>query len=155
MAVRKVISKVKLTEEVSPPAEEIMQDTPQKEVSASESRDSDILADSRGPDSADTGERLYVRPAHPQRDYGARAEMHENTVPVSGILDIQHEGHGFLRPKFRASDRDIYISASQIRRFGLGRGIWLRVLADRPKTMRGILDCLRLKKLTMMILINL
>ncbi|MBI2622657.1 MAG: hypothetical protein HYW64_01005, partial [Candidatus Levybacteria bacterium] len=36
-----------------------------------------------------------------------------NAVPteeVAGILDIQPEGHGFLRPKFLPSSRDIYIS---------------------------------------------
>src|SRR3990167_1002347 len=38
------------------------------------------------------------------------------TQEVSGILDIQPEGHGFLRPKFIQSSRDIYISQSQIRR---------------------------------------
>src|SRR3989344_4911369 len=39
------------------------------------------------------------------------------TQEVSGILDIQPEGHGFLRPKFIPSSRDVYISQSQIRRF--------------------------------------
>src|SRR5882672_5008037 len=41
------------------------------------------------------------------------------TYPVKGILDIQPEGHGFLRPRFIPSQRDIYISQSQIRRFML------------------------------------
>lgn len=36
-----------------------------------------------------------------------------------GCLDIQLEGHGFLRPKFIPSELDIYISQSQIRRFAL------------------------------------
>ena len=44
------------------------------------------------------------------------------TQEVSGILDIAHEGHGFLRPKFRPSDADVYISASQIRKFMLRPG---------------------------------
>src|SRR3990167_4542531 len=57
----------------------------------------------------------------------------EGTVPVSGILDIQHEGHGFLRPKFRASERDIYISASQIRRFWLRPGDLVEGVGRPPK----------------------
>ena len=55
------------------------------------------------------------------------------TEEVSGILDIQHEGHGFLRPKFRPSDRDIYISASQIRRFWLRPGDSVKGLGRPPK----------------------
>lgn len=54
-----------------------------------------------------------------QRGY---REVDQPTEEVSGILDIQHEGHGFLRPKFRPSERDVYISASQIRRFWLRAG---------------------------------
>lgn len=55
------------------------------------------------------------------------------TEVVSGILDIQHEGHGFLRPKFRPSDRDIYISASQIRRFWLRPGDLVEGVGRPPK----------------------
>ena len=40
------------------------------------------------------------------------------TETVLGYLDIQPEGHGFLRPKFIPSSRDIYISQSQIRQIG-------------------------------------
>ncbi len=53
---------------------------------------------------------------------GGYREQDQPTEEVSGILDIQHEGHGFLRPKFRPSERDVYISASQIRRFWLRAG---------------------------------
>ena len=44
------------------------------------------------------------------------------TEIVTGILDIAQEGSGLLRPSFAQSDRDIYISASQIRRFNLRVG---------------------------------
>ncbi len=53
--------------------------------------------------------------------------------PVSGILDIQPEGHGFLRPKFIPSSRDIYISQSQIRRFLLRPGDLVSGIARPPK----------------------
>lgn len=57
----------------------------------------------------------------------------EGTERVGGILDIQPEGHGFLRPKFRPSDRDIYISQSQIRRFWLRPGDMVEGVGRPPK----------------------
>ena len=55
------------------------------------------------------------------------------TVEVSGILDIQPEGHGFLRPKFIPSQRDVYISQSQIRRFMLRLGDKIAGVGRPPK----------------------
>ena len=55
------------------------------------------------------------------------------TVEVSGILDIQPEGHGFLRPKFIPSQRDVYISQSQIRRFMLRVGDLIKGVGRPPK----------------------
>ena len=55
------------------------------------------------------------------------------TEQVAGILDVQPEGHGFLRPKFIPSSRDIYISQSQIRRFLLRPGDLVSGLARPPK----------------------
>lgn len=55
------------------------------------------------------------------------------TEKVSGILDIMPEGHGFLRPKYTPSDRDVYISASQIRRFNLRPGDLVEGAARPPK----------------------
>ena len=55
------------------------------------------------------------------------------TQQVSGILDIMPEGHGFLRPKYIPTDLDIYISASQIRRFQLRIGDLVEGAARPPK----------------------
>lgn len=58
------------------------------------------------------------------------------TVPteqVDGVLDIANEGSGLLRPSFSPSDRDVYISSSQIRRFNLRNGDLVGGLARRPK----------------------
>lgn len=55
------------------------------------------------------------------------------TEEVTGILDIMPEGHGFLRPKFIPSSRDIYISQSQIRRFLLRPGDKVKGQARPPK----------------------
>lgn len=55
------------------------------------------------------------------------------TQEVKGILDIAGDGHGFLRPKFRPSDDDVYISASQIRKFMLRPGDDVIGLGRPPK----------------------
>ncbi len=55
------------------------------------------------------------------------------TEGVVGILDIATEGSGLLRPKFTHSESDIYISASQIRRFNLRVGDLVGGQARRPK----------------------
>lgn len=55
------------------------------------------------------------------------------TESVKGFLDSQPEGHGFLRPKFIPSSRDIYISQSQIRRFMLRPGDLVEGVARPPK----------------------
>lgn len=56
------------------------------------------------------------------------------TEQVLGVLDIANEGSGLLRPKnFAPSANDIYISASQIRRFALRVGDLVGGQARRPK----------------------
>ncbi|OGM75005.1 hypothetical protein A3H19_03790 [Candidatus Woesebacteria bacterium RIFCSPLOWO2_12_FULL_39_9] len=55
------------------------------------------------------------------------------TEYVEGILDIANEGSGLLRPAFAQSDKDVYISASQIRRFNLRVGDKIGGQARRPK----------------------
>lgn len=52
----------------------------------------------------------------------AKAE-HDGLMFMEGVLDVLPEGYGFLRPiNFLPSSEDIYISASQIRRFDLRSG---------------------------------
>jgi transcription termination factor Rho len=55
------------------------------------------------------------------------------TEHVDGVLDIANEGSGLLRPNLAPSDHDIYISASQIRRFNLKVGDLVGGQARRPK----------------------
>jgi transcription termination factor Rho len=96
------------------------------------------------------GEEPYARRARYSREERPEprdhAQVEENTVPVSGILDVQHEGHGFLRPKFRASDRDIYISASQIRRFWLRPGDLVEGVGRPPKDNERYFGLLKIEK---------
>lgn len=80
------------------------------------------------------------------RDY----EQRDRDVPteeVSGILDIMPEGHGFLRPKYIPSDADVYISASQIRRFSLRAGDLVDGAARPPKETERYFGLLQVNKI--------
>ncbi|HSW97652.1 MAG TPA: transcription termination factor Rho [Candidatus Saccharimonadales bacterium] len=68
------------------------------------------------------------------------------TEEVSGILDVQPEGHGFLRPKFIPSYSDVYISQSQIRRFLLRPGDLVKGLARPPKDNERYYGLLKVEK---------
>lgn len=72
--------------------------------------------------------------------------VEQETQPVSGILDIQPEGHGFLRPKFIPSSRDIYISQSQIRRFMLRPGDLIDGIGRPPKDTERYFGLLKVEK---------
>jgi len=52
---------------------------------------------------------------------------------VTGILDMSADGHGIIRPDYSPSDKDAYISTSQIRRFRLRSGDIITGPARRPK----------------------
>jgi len=68
------------------------------------------------------------------------------TETVTGVLDIANEGSGLLRPKFSASDRDVYISSSQIRRFNLRVGDKIEGQARRPKENERYWGLLKVEK---------
>lgn len=63
-----------------------------------------------------------------------------------GILDITNDGHGYLRPKFAPSDQDVYISASQIRRFTLRRGDMVGGQVRAPKESERYFGLLKVEK---------
>jgi len=53
---------------------------------------------------------------------------------AQGILEIMPEGYGFLRPiNYLPSDKDIYVSPSQIRRFDLRTGDFITGQARPPR----------------------
>jgi transcription termination factor Rho len=74
-----------------------------------------------------------AQPVEVSRDNGRYEQPSIPTHEVHGILDIQPEGHGFLRPRFIPSQRDIYISQSQIRRFMLRPGDLVEGIGRPPK----------------------
>src|SRR3989338_4551715 len=80
------------------------------------------------------------------RSANAFPEVQSQTQEVSGILDIQREGHGFLRPKFIPSNRDIYISQSQIRRFSLRQGDLVAGVGRPPKDTERYYGLLKVEK---------
>lgn len=95
------------------------------------------------------------RENQPQRDFvpGYRngydrftpSVVNTPTEEVKGYLDVQPEGHGFLRPKFIPSQRDIYISQSQIRRFMLRAGDLVTGVARPPKDTERYYGLLRVE----------
>ena len=95
---------------------------------------------SRGDRSASRSERT--------NDRGDRAERSENQrqpknpeqavldagEPVEGILEIIPDGYGFLRGEnFISGDSDIYVSPSQIRRFGMRTGDVISGIKKLPR----------------------
>jgi transcription termination factor Rho len=68
-------------------------------------------------------------PAEPQE------EKEDNRYETTGILDLAEGGFGFLRfDNFLTSDRDIYVSPAQIRRFNLKTGDEICCIARKPGT---------------------
>lgn len=82
------------------------------------------------------------------RGYGNFSQQVTSTPTevVLGMLDIQPEGHGFLRPKFIPSNRDVYISQSQIRRFMLRGGDKVEGIARPPKDNERYYGLLKVEK---------
>ncbi len=89
----------------------------------------------------------------PRRDFnentGSTAFTPDVDVPtetVRGVLDTMPDGHGFLRPKYTPSERDVYISQSQIRRFLLRNGDMVEGQARQPKDNERYWGLLKVEK---------
>lgn len=65
---------------------------------------------------------------------------------MEGVLEIASEGHGYLRTKFFQSDKDVYISSSQIRRFSLRPGDMIGGQAREPKENERYYGLLKVEK---------
>jgi transcription termination factor Rho len=68
-----------------------------------------------------------------QQDGGEpRGEFTGEPLEIEGLLDLRDEGYGFLRATgFLPGDKDAYVSASQVRRFALRKGDYVKG-ATRP-----------------------
>lgn len=90
----------------------------------------------------------YDRP--PRREFVENTYEPDVNVPtetVRGVLDTMPEGHGFLRPKYTPSDRDVYISQSQIHRFLLRNGDMVEGQARPPKENERYWGLLKVEKI--------
>ncbi|MEO8581619.1 MAG: transcription termination factor Rho [Patescibacteria group bacterium] len=68
------------------------------------------------------------------------------TETIIGVLDTSPDGHGLLRPAFSPSDRDAYISSSQIRKFRLRPGDMVEGPARSPKENERYWGLLKVEK---------
>lgn len=69
------------------------------------------------------------------------------TEIVEGVLDMGTNGRGILRPNFIPSDKDIYISASQICRFDIRPGDLVSGPARQPKEKERYWGLLKVEKI--------
>jgi transcription termination factor Rho len=64
---------------------------------------------------------------------GEPREFQGEPVATEGLLDLRDEGYGFLRAtSYLPGPKDVYVSASQVRRFALRKGDYLKGFA-RPQ----------------------
>ncbi len=85
----------------------------------------------------DTEEKEAVseEPAGSSEERTEEREQEDNRFETTGILDLAEAGFGFLRfDNFLTSDRDIYVSPAQIRRFNLKTGDEICCIARKPGT---------------------
>ena len=95
-----------------------------------------------------------INPPHPgslpvpPTMYGPRdlQDASIQTLELKGVLDLAPEGHGYLRPKFIPSEKDVYISSSQIRRFNLRPGDEVIGIGRPPKDTERYYGLLRVDK---------
>lgn len=93
--------------------------------------------------------RAAFRPRYVSSYQNGGRDYPERDVPteeVAGILEIMPEGHGFLRPKYIPSEKDVYISLSQIRRFHLRPGDLIEGAARPPKETERYFGLLQVNK---------
>ncbi|HUY30829.1 MAG TPA: transcription termination factor Rho [Acidimicrobiales bacterium] len=83
----------------------------------------------QGNGATDAGNRRGRRRRGRERERGGEIQGGQEStwqgelVPVKGLLDLREEGYGFLRTSgYLASNRDVYVSVSQARKFALRKG---------------------------------
>lgn len=69
------------------------------------------------------------------------------TEYAEGVLTVSEEGSGLLRPEFVPTERDIYISVSQIRRFHLRPGDLVGGQTRQPKENERYYGMLKVEKI--------
>jgi transcription termination factor Rho len=107
-------------DESAHPDVELPRATPRAERPDGDSTDSDS-SDGSGPRQDGGGQR---RERNRNRNRRREDEIPEGDLEVrEGLLDILPEGYGFLRVNgYKAGDKDVYVSANQVRKFRLRKG---------------------------------
>ena len=84
--------------------------------------------------SDDVGDAQRARDSRDIKAYKDAKGPSEERPEVEGILEIAEGGFGFLRfNNFLTSDKDIYVSPTQIRRFNLKTGDLIKGISRHPK----------------------
>ena len=111
--------------ERSTSAEETANSVPDRSENGAEH--SDESADEQeddGPGTSDDGAEEEGKPAYMQR-YDSDETPLRGMIEKTGVLEVLPDGYGFLRSdeySYESSPDDIYVSPSQIKRFGLEEG---------------------------------
>ena len=68
------------------------------------------------------------------------------TEEMTGMLDVTQDNHGVLRHEYSPTNKDVYISSSQIKRFNLRPGDMVVGLARKPKENERYWGLLKVEK---------
>ena len=86
------------------------------------------------PDSSEEKKEIVLCEEQPVCRQEREGKKEQPRPEVEGILEIADGGFGFLRfNNFLTSDKDIYVSPAQIRRFNLKTGDKIRGITRLPK----------------------
>jgi transcription termination factor Rho len=97
--------------------------------------DDDQSSYGNGNDNANRTRRRRRRGRGPEGEYrpSQEREPQGDPIDVQGLVELRDEGYGFLRTSsYLAGRNDVYVSASQVRRFGLRKGDYVTG-ASRPQ----------------------
>ncbi len=122
------------------------------EDSGDESADSDRDDDN---DDQQPGDSNRSRNRNRNRKRSRTPRDNQPDIPESemeireGLLDILPEGYGFLRCSgYRPGDMDVYVSASQVRKFGLRRGDMVAGPVRPPRSQEKFAALVRIESIS-------
>ena len=127
-------------EEAKESVQPVVEESDQKENSQAEKKETPEAEKKEIPQAEKITEQKTeppeARPAgrtfEPRRENGY--EKIESDDPVEGVLEVLPDGYGFLRSdNFLSGPKDVYVSPSQIRRFGLKTGDKVKGKGRIPK----------------------
>ncbi|MCB6367453.1 Rho termination factor N-terminal domain-containing protein, partial [Intestinibacillus massiliensis] len=100
---------------------------PKAEPKQLKEKETEKATEAAAPPEEETGE------TRPRKNERKIVPDKEDRPEVEGILELAEGGFGFLRfSNFLTSDKDIYVSPAQIRRFNLKTGDKIRGISRKP-----------------------